>query len=83
MDTERGVLNTGVYRGERGGPVGGGGGEGLPGEEYQMWVKGRKQTKHTAMCVPMQQSCMIFTCTPEPKLHLKNKQTKRINLSGR
>ena len=24
----RGVLNTGVYRGKRGGPVGGGGGEG-------------------------------------------------------
>ena len=42
MDTERGVLNTGVYREERGGPVGGGVGKVLPGEKYQMWVKGRK-----------------------------------------
>ena len=42
MDTERGVLNSGVHRGERGESVGGGGGEGLPGEKYQMWVMGRK-----------------------------------------
>ena len=73
MDTERGVLNTGVYRGERGGSVGGGGGEGLPGERCQMWVKGRKQTKHTAMCVPMQLSCMFCTCTPKLKMQLEKR----------
>ena len=68
MDTERGVLNTGVYWGGRGGPVGGGGGEGWPGEKCQMWVKGRRKSKHTDMCVPTQQSCMFFTCTPKPKM---------------
>ena len=26
---------------------------------------------HTATCVPMQQSCMFFTCTPKPKMQLK------------
>ena len=31
-------------------------GEGLPGEKCQIWVKGRKAAKHTAMCVPMQLS---------------------------
>ena len=30
---------------------------------------------HIAMCVPMQQSCMICTCTPEPKVQLKNSFT--------
>ena len=50
------------------GPRGGGGGEGLPGEKCQMWVKGRKQTKHTAICVPMQISCMFCTCTLKPKM---------------
>ena len=39
-----------------------------------MWVKGRKAAKHTAMYVPMQQSCMICTCTPEPKVQLKKKK---------
>ena len=63
-----GALHTGVYRGKRGGPVGGGGGAGLPGEKYQMWVKGRKQAKHTALCVPIQLYCMLCTCTPKPKM---------------
>ena len=26
---------------------------------------------HIAIYVPMQQSCMFFTCTPEPKMQLK------------
>ena len=30
--------------------------------------EGRKAANHTAMCVPMQLSCMFFTCTPKPKM---------------
>ena len=37
---------------------------------------GMEAAKHTAMCVPMQQSCMICTCTPEPKVQFK-KNKKR------
>ena len=29
---------------------------------------GRKAANHTATCVPMQQSCVFFTCTPKPKV---------------
>ena len=29
---------------------------------------GRKAANHIAMYVPMQQSCMFFTCTPKPKI---------------
>ena len=55
--------------GEKGRASGvGGAGEGYPGEKLQMWVKGRKETKHTAMCVPMQLSCTFGTCTPKPKM---------------
>ena len=68
MDTGKGVLNTGDYWEERGGIAGGGAGEGSPGEKCQMWLKGRKEAKHTAMCVPMQLSCMFCTCTPKPKM---------------
>ena len=32
------------------------------------WVKGRKEAKHTAMCVPTQLYCMLSTCTPKPKM---------------
>ena len=41
-------------------------------EKCQMWVKGKKAAKHTAMCVPMQLSCMFCTCTPKPKMQQKN-----------
>ena len=34
-----------------------------------------KAANHLAMYVPMQQSCMICTCTPEPKVQLKKKET--------
>ena len=30
--------------------------------------EGEEAANHTAMCVPMQQSCMFFTCTPKPKM---------------
>ena len=53
-----------------------GAGEGQPGEKCQMWVKGWKAAKHTAMCVPMQLSCMFCTCTPKPKTQLKKKKQK-------
>ena len=73
--TQRGEYQTlGSIGGKRGGPVGGGGGEGLPGEKCQIWVKGRKQTKHTAMCVPMQLYCMLCSCTPKPKIQKKIKK---------
>ena len=68
MDIEKGVLNTGVYWGKRGGPVGGGGREGYPGEKCQMWLKGRRKAKHTAMCVPTQLSCMLCSCITKPIL---------------
>ena len=29
---------------------------------------GMEAVSHIAMCVPMQQSCMICICTPEPKV---------------
>ena len=41
-----------------------------------MWVKGRKAAKHTAMCIPMQLSCMFCTCTPKPKMQLKKRRKK-------
>ena len=32
---------------------------------------GMEAANHIVMCVPMQQSCMFCTCTPEPKVQLK------------
>ena len=73
MDTERGVLNTGVYRGKRGEPVGGGGGEGLPGEKYQMWVRGESK-QNTLPCVYL---CNCIACSAHVPQNLKcNKKTK-------
>ena len=43
-------------------------GEREHGEKCQIQVKGRKAAHHTATCVPMQQSCMFFTCTQKPKM---------------
>ena len=40
---------------------------------------GEKAANHTAVCVPMQLSCMFFTCTPKPKMQL-NKFGKKRNL---
>ena len=31
-------------------------------------------SKTHCMCVPMQLSCMFFTCTPKPKMQLKKKE---------
>ena len=37
---------------------------------------GMETANHHGMCVPMQQSCKICTCTPELKVQLKKKQTE-------
>ena len=42
------------------------------GERPDVGDGGMEAANHIAMCVPMQQSCMICTCTPEPKVQLKN-----------
>ena len=38
------------------------------GDKCQIYVMGRRAGNHTATCVPMQQSCMFFTCAPKPKM---------------
>ena len=45
---------------------------------YRWW--GMEAANHIAMCIPMQQSCIICTCTPEPKVPLKEKKKKTQNL---
>ena len=38
---------------------------------------GMEAANHIAMCVSMQQSCMIYLpCTPEPKVQFYKKRTK-------
>ena len=32
---------------------------------------GMEEANHLAMYVPMQESCMVCTCTPKPKVQLK------------
>ena len=73
MDTERGALHTGVRWGETGEGQWGMGswGEIAWGEMPDI---GDGAANHTAMCVPMQQSCMFFTCTPKPKMQVKKKE---------
>ena len=67
MDTERGVLNTGVYWGEKGRARGRGQRGGVTWGEMPNVGEGVK-ANHIAMYVPMQQYCMFFTCIPEPKM---------------
>ena len=73
MDTGRGVLNTGEYWGGKGRASGRGSWGGIAWGEMPNVGEGEKEAKHTAMCVPMQLSCMFFTCTPKPKMQLKIK----------
>ena len=70
MDTGREASHTGVCQGEiREGQRGvGSWGEIAWGEMPDI---GDGEANHTAMCVPMQQSCMFCTCTPKPKMQLK------------
>ena len=72
MDTERGVLNTGVYWEEKGRASGrvrrlgrDNGGE-MPG----IGDEGMEAANQIAMYGSMQQSCMFCTCTLEPKVQL-------------
>ena len=70
MDAGSGASHTGGSVGEIQGrdKVGvGSWGEIAWGEMPDIGV-GRKAGNHTAMCVPMQQSCMFYTCIPKPKM---------------
>ena len=83
--THRPVLNNENTRTQRGehhtlGSVQGGYGRNSEREGWEgiMWGEmsgigdgGMLATNHLAMNVPMQQSCMICTCTPESKVQLK------------
>ena len=62
-----------VARG-KGGTMGWWGGRGgiTWGEMPDVGDGGMEAANHIAMCVLMQQSCIICTCTPEPKVQLKN-----------
>ena len=40
---------------------------------------GMKAANHIAMYVPMKQSCMICTCTPESKVQLKKKKRNLLH----
>ena len=69
MDTERGVLNTGVYWGKKGRASGRGRWGGITwGEMPDMGDGGMKAANHIAMYAPIQRSCMFCTCTSEPKV---------------
>ena len=76
MDIGREASHTGVCWGGKGGTSTGWGGQGgiTWGEMPDIGDRGMKAANHIAMCVPMQQSCMICTCTPEPKVQLKKKE---------
>ena len=60
------LLGGGVARGEI---AGDGDWEGLTfGEIPNVDDEGMDAANHHSMCKPVQQSCTIFTCTPEPKV---------------
>ena len=69
MDTGRGASHIGVCWGAKGGTAGVGGlGMDNMGEMSDIGDGGMEAANHIAMHVPIQQSCMICTCTPEPKV---------------
>ena len=67
---EGSITHRSLLQGVKGGTVGGWGGWGgiTWGETPDVGDGEMEATNHIAMCVPMQQSCMICTCTPEPKI---------------
>ena len=58
----------GSIGGNRGGAAGSGSWGEIASGELPDIGEGRKAANHTATCVPTQQSCMFFTCTPKPKM---------------
>ena len=66
----------GSVGGGKGGTLGGwaGWGEITWGEMPDVDDRRMEATNHTATCVRMQQSYIICTCTPEPKVQLKKKK---------
>ena len=67
----QGASHTGVCWGDQGRDSSGGWGGwgGIPWREMPVvGDRGMEAANHIAMCVLMQQSCMICTCTPEPKV---------------
>ena len=67
--THWGLLG-GIGEGQQ---VGGGWGGITLGEISDVGDEGMETANHHGMCVPVQQSCMFFICTPKPKMQLKNK----------
>ena len=66
---EGSITHWGLLQGTRGGPVGLGRLGGITwGEIPDIGDRWMEAANHIAMCVPMQQSCMFFTCTPKPKM---------------
>ena len=70
---ERSITYRGLLSGSKGGIVGGVGRSGRDGGIIWRVIpdigdQGMEAANHIAMCVPMQQSCMICTFNPEPKV---------------
>ena len=73
---EGSITHWGLFWGAMGGTARAWGGRG-----ERTWVEmpdvgdwGMEAANHIATCVPMQQSCMFHTCTPELKVQLKKKK---------
>ena len=81
---EESITHWSLLAGSKGGTAGAGwGGRGgiTWGEMSNVGDGGMEAANHIATCVPMQQSCMICTCTPEPKVQKKSHLEPR-NLSS-
>ena len=69
MGTERRTSHTGACQGETGDRQHGMGSWGeIAWGEMPDIGEGKEAANHIATCVPMQLSCMFFTCTPKPKI---------------
>ena len=74
---EGSITHGGLLGGANGGTPEGWGGRGgiIWGEMPDVGDGGMEAANHIAVCVPMQQSCMICTCTREPKVQFKKWHT--------
>ena len=68
---EGNISDWGLLGGNRRGMGVGNWGEIAWGEMPIIGGREMEAANHIAMYVPMQQSCMICTCTPKPKMQLK------------